>query len=417
MSSVSATEKPKRFMELEGLRGVAAVVVVLYHILILFYPNIAYGPRIMQHMRFEDNLYGNPLNVFLSGGFAVGIFFVLSGFVLSIGFFQTKNDSIVKKLATKRYLRLMLPALASVIISFILLWLNLDANKNASIAITHSGQIGEWDFALNFFDALRQGTFGIFFESVKYYNPVLWTMTYEFIGSFIVFLFLFLFGKSNYRWIAYGALGFATFGTWYLGIIIGALLADLYAHKKLPFFTGSRGFGAGMLILGLFLGGYPFGEPKGTIYSFITLPWLDESANIALHISLGAALVVIGMLSLTKVSRFFAWRPISTLGKYTYSLYLTHYLVFLTLTSTLFVFFVQHVGYNKSVVLSAALSFPVVAVVTWLFERYIDGPSIKVANYFSDVHHKNKKIVLASTIKRYAQSMKLRTRQIPEPEE
>src|SRR4051812_4008381 len=104
-----------RFAELEGLRGVAAIMVVLYHFLLAFYSlaflGIGNGYEVAQHMRLEDNLYGNPIMAFLSGSFAVAIFFVLSGFVLSIGFFATKKHEILQKLAAKRYLRLMLPAL------------------------------------------------------------------------------------------------------------------------------------------------------------------------------------------------------------------------------------------------------------------------------------------------------------------
>jgi peptidoglycan/LPS O-acetylase OafA/YrhL len=393
-------------MELEGLRGVAALIVVIYHFMIAFYPNIAFGANSLQHMRFEDNLYGSPLSVFLSGGFAVGIFFVLSGFVLSIGFFQTKDESIVKKLASKRYLRLMLPALASVIISFILLSLNFDANRDPSVAITQSGVAGEWNFALNFFDALRQGTFGIFFESVRYYNPVLWTMTYEFIGSFIVFLFLFSFGKSQYRWLVYGLLLFATFGTWYLAIIIGTILADLYAHNKLPLGEGRPWIGTSLLVLGLFLGGYPFGEPQGTIYSPLYIASLGVSANIAIYISFGALLTIMGILSLRRVSAFFASRYISILGKYTYSLYLTHALVILTLTSTLFMLFIGSMGYNLAVFFAVLGSIPAIIIVTWLFERYVDAPSIKLANFFSDAHHKDREIKLLTVAKDYVSVLK-----------
>jgi peptidoglycan/LPS O-acetylase OafA/YrhL len=408
-------KKAQRFEQLEGLRGVAAIVVVLYHVITMFYPNMALGPRIVQHMRLEDNLYGNPLNVFLSGGFAVGIFFVLSGFVLSIGFFQSGKESIVKKLASKRYLRLMVPALASVLLSFLLLSLHFNANRDASVAITQSGTIGEWSFPLNIFDALKQATYGIFFESVKYYNPVLWTMTFEFIGSFIVFLCLFLFGKSNYRWMVYGALAMATFCTWYEGIILGMVIADLYAHKKLSFLNNNRIAAGGVLLLGLFIGGYPFGDPAGTVYSFITLPWVDESANITIFISLGAVLVTMGILSFAPASRFFALPRVSKLGKYTYSLYLTHTLILLTLTTTLFMFFIHSMGYNKSVALSFLISLPVIAVVTWLFERYVDAPSIKFANYFSDIHLKDSEVEMANQLKQYVSNLK--NKPMPEVDE
>jgi len=411
--------KSQRFMNLEGLRGVAAIVVVAYHITTLFYPGIAYGhdpvSAPIQHMRFEDNLYGSPLNVFLSGGFAVGIFFVLSGFVLSIGFFQTGKEAIIKKLASKRYLRLMLPALASVILSFVLLSLHFTANRDAAVAVTHSGLPGEWSFAPNFIDVLRQGTFGIFFNSETYYNPVLWTMMYEFIGSFVVFVFLFLFGKSNYRWLVYAALAMATFGTWYLGFIIGTVIADLYARKKLPFYGGSRVFAAGLLIVGLLIGGYPFGVADGTVYNLIHLSWMTNSANTAVYISIGAALVTVGLLSLSRLSNFFASSRVSRLGKYTYSLYLTHYLIVLTLTTSLFVLFNRSMGYNKSAVFAGICTVPVIIAVTWLFERYVDAPAIKFANYFSDIHHKNRQVKLAALFKQYALNVK--PEPMPEAEE
>ncbi len=407
-------------MELEGLRGIAAVVVVLYHIMTMFYPGIAYGvgsiAAPVQNMRFEDNLYGSPLNVFLSGGFAVGIFFILSGFVLSIGFFQTGKESIVKKLATKRYLRLMLPALASVLLSFMVLSLHFNAFRDEATLITHSGTVGEWGFMLNIFDALYQGTFGIFFGGFVNYNPVLWTMTYEFIGSFIVFMFLLLFGKSSYRWGIYLLLGIATFSSWYFGFILGALLADLYANNLAPFRKQDRRFAVPALVVGLVAGGYPFGSTQNTIYNFLHIPALTGPQNNALYISVGAALVVIAVLSLPKLSNFFARPKVSQLGKYTYSLYLTHYITLVTLCSAFFVFFSRFLGFNKAAVLSVLLTLPVIVALTWVFEKYIDQPSIRLASFVGDVLEGRRTIQSPQKISTLVQAIKTKMRSTPTPE-
>jgi peptidoglycan/LPS O-acetylase OafA/YrhL len=413
--------KSKRFMNLEGLRGIAAIAVVAYHIVIMFYPAIAYGlstnPAPVLHSQIEGMLYGNPLNVFLSGAFAVGVFFVLSGFVLSIGFFQTGKELIVKKLASKRYLRLMLPALASVILSFILFSLHLNGGGDITHPIANSGLPADWGIITGFIEAVREGTYGIFFNSEAYYNPVLWTMAYEFTGSFIVFLLLLLVGKSKYRWFVYGAFLFATFGTWYIGFILGTVIADLYVQKKLAYIANRRALGIGMLVAGLLIGGYPFGPAAGTIYGFISLPWMIQSANIAVFISIGAALVVVGVLSLERVSRFFALPRVSTLGRFTYSLYLTHYIIITTLGLGLFSYFNHTNGYNTSVALTCLCILPVIAVVTWLFERYIDAPSIKFANYVSDIVMNSREVdlKLKSRLKRFLPSAKDRT--LLEPEE
>lgn len=408
-------------MNLEGLRGIAAIAVVAYHIIIMFYPAIAYGlsaePAPVLHSWLEGSLYGSPLNVFLSGAFAVGVFFVLSGFVLSIGFFQTGKESIVKKLASKRYLRLMLPALASVIVSFILFSLHFVGGAENAHPLTASGLPADWGLITGLIEALREGTYGIFFNSEAYYNPVLWTMAYEFTGSFIVFLVLLLVGKSKYRWYVYGALIFATFGTWYVGFILGTVIADLYVRKKLAYIANRRVLGIGILVAGLLIGGYPFGPAAGTIYGYITLPWMIQSANIAVFISLGATLVTVGVLSLESVSRFLSSPRVSVLGRFTYSLYLTHYLVIMTLGLGLFSYFNHSNGYNTSVALTCLCILPVIVAATWLFERYIDGPSIKFANYVSDIVMNNREVDLKvkSRLKRLMPST--RGRSVLEPEE
>jgi peptidoglycan/LPS O-acetylase OafA/YrhL len=391
------TKKTNRFMELEGLRGIAALVVVVYHAMIMFYPGIAYGhnPNLapVQNMRFEDNLYGNPLNVFLSGGFAVAIFFVLSGFVLSIGFFQTKKESIIQRLASKRYLRLMLPALASTILAFLLIAGGLAVNRQATIDITHSGSLSTvWAMAPSFFDAVQQGAISVFMQSGSSYNPVLWTMFYEFIGSFIVFGTLLMFGKSKFRWIAYGVVLFATYNTWFLGVILGMILADAYSNKWFIAIKNRRILLWLLLAVGLLLGGYPILSSAGTFYEAFYIPMLTDEQNASLYMSIGAILVVFVVLHLAPLSKLLAKPRVNILGRYTYSLYLTHTLILYTLCTSMFVLYSHYFGMNRAAFLAVISTVPVIIGVAWLFEKYIDAPSIKLANYISDVDLKGREI-------------------------
>lgn len=386
-------------MELEGVRGLAAIVVVIYHALIMFYPGIAYGkhPGLapMQNMRFEDNLYGNPLNVFLSGGFAVALFFVLSGFVLSIAYFQTNKESIIKRLASKRYLRLMIPALVSVMLVWILLSLGLGANKQAVVDIAHSGSLDKiWVMTPNFFDALKEGTLLVYTQSGSGYNAVLWTMYYEFIGSFIVFITLLVFGASKYRWMAYIALGIATFGSWFFAVILGMILADAYHQNFLKRIAEKKVALYGLLGTGLLAGGYPILSPEGTFYQALRIPLLTDDQNTAIYLSIGALFVIITVLYLPLLNKVFSLPRISVLGRYTYSLYLTHTLVLYTVGASLFVYLAGNMGINRAALLSMALTVPFIVLATWLFEKYIDAPSVRFANYFSDICYGRKTLSL-----------------------
>lgn len=371
--------KHARFLELEGLRGIAAVVVAFYHYFLAFYVLVFLGVG-------ASKLYGNPIMVFLSGTFSVAIFFVLSGFVLSVGFFQTDRLEIVKKLATKRYFRLMIPALASILIAFTLLSLGLSQSQQAATLAQSSWLIHGWGFIPNIFGAVTDGFYGIFVRGTSAYNNVLWTMTTEFLGSFIVFGFLALFGQNRNRKYLYIILGIVTFNSWLLTFMIGMLLADLYAHGTLRQVKRSALYVVPMLVIGLFLAGYPLVGAQGTIYAHITAESVPIDWNM-LYLSIGATLVVIAVLTSSQLAKIFAHRWVSWLGKYTFSLYLIHLSILYTFTSFMFIVFHQQLGmgYNKSAFSAIAASIPVVAAATYLFERYIDARAIQFSSWIASI--------------------------------
>lgn len=381
-------KQKKRFEELEGLRGLAAVVVVLYHFLLAFYIVAFLGPgEGAQHTRFEDNLYGSPFMGLFSGTFMVAIFFVLSGFVLSIGYFQTGKASIVKKLATKRYLRLMIPALASIIIAFLLLSAGLAVFKNEAALITGSHWLaGGWWAIPNFFEAIQSGMFGIFTHQSSPYNNVLWTMVYEFAGSFVVFGSLLMFGKLKYRWVFYLFLSFATFNTWFFAFIVGMVMADLYASGYLKTKKYSWRIVLPALLAVLFLGAFPHGTVKGTIYQYVTF-FGGEVNWLILHLVIASAGAVALVLLVQPIGNIFKKPIFSKLGKYTFALYLIHLSILYTIGMAIFLLLNKTwgIGYNWSALLTIIFSIPFVAAATILFERYIDGPAIRFSSYVANV--------------------------------
>lgn len=390
-------------MELEGLRGVAAIVVALYHNLLAFYAFAFLGAgsgltASVQHMRFEDNIHGSPLAVFLSGTFAVAIFFVLSGFVLSIGFVQTKRIEIIKSLAAKRYLRLMLPALASIVVCFMLIKLGLSHTQDAGAITRSSWLLGQWAFTPNFIDAIRGGVFGIFIDGANIYNNVLWTMSIEFAGSFLVFAALLLFGQSRYRWVMYVSLVILTYNTWFLGFVLGLVLAELYASGYIQQQRRKLIYLIPMLLAGLVLGGFPIGESSHSLYSYFTAIKLENFNYMTNSLLLGATLLVFVALWSSQFADVLRSKYISNVGKYTFSLYLTHIPILYTFTTWMFIFLHSHMGYNRAAFLSIIFSIPLVAGATVMFERYIDKRSVAFASYCADIYFGKREMQLNAQV-------------------
>jgi len=372
-------------MELEGIRGIASLAVVAHHYIFAFFPLLAYGFSQPQHMRYEDNIYGTPLTLAYAGTFAVAIFFVLSGFVLTIGFFQTGDESIIKNHAAKRYLRLMIPALVATMLCLILIKLGVSSQVQQAADISHSSWLANtWNVSTGFFSALYSGTIEIFMDEGSVYNNVLWTMKTEFIGSFIVFIFALVAGKMRHRWIIYAWLTVMTLNTWFLTFVIGMALADLYAHGHLK--TSRKKWMPGLfLVVGLLLGSYPHSHAEYTKYSFLKLELFNNFhiEDKIFYLTIAAALVIVSVLIGHRIKSWLQRPAVGILGKYTFSLYLIHLPVLYSFTVGVFLLSYDNLGYNLSVLTAFILTVPILFVMTISFERYVDNPSIVLARRFS----------------------------------
>ncbi|MEW6468333.1 MAG: acyltransferase family protein, partial [Bacteroidota bacterium] len=175
---------------LEGLRGIAAFMVLSHHFMLAFYPGAYDGNPDRAHLgSWERYYYSSPINVLTNGNFCVTVFFVLSGFVLSRKYWQSNNFSVIMSAAKRRFFRLFIPVAFTLIISFILLRFSLYKHVEVS-AISHS----EW--WLGTLWPAQGSLFGVFLEHVAYgvmflgyhdYDTSMWTMSIELFGSFLVF--------------------------------------------------------------------------------------------------------------------------------------------------------------------------------------------------------------------------------------
>jgi peptidoglycan/LPS O-acetylase OafA/YrhL len=230
-----------RLRFLDGLRGWAAVVVLLHHIFVDGIP--------ADSLMADRTLWAKV--VFLNGPFAVCIFFVVSGLSLSVRYLETGDDRGLVRLAAGRYLRLALPIFAICAMTYALLLLGIippAAQRPSPLDLFVA-------FAPTLKGLLSFSLVDVFvsYSPAESYNPPLWTMSYELFGSFMVFAIVAMMRWERVRIWAVGALfvGLAACQSYFALFVAGIFLADLFqrcGRWKSSDASGATLFAAGLIL-------------------------------------------------------------------------------------------------------------------------------------------------------------------------
>lgn len=235
-------QKSLRVNFLDGIRGWASLVVLIGHLMyvaILTTPILEFNKeRLLTDISSYDFLGFVSFFIvrFLTDGhLAVLIFFVLSGYALSLSHLNFKKRDIPLATAS-RYFRLMIPVLFTTFVIYLLLKLNLFFNLDVLIPEGTSGLLHTiYTFDANIFNFFKFSLFDVWtnHKDISSYNIVLWTMKVELIGSLLIYGYLFIFRRSeNPRWFIATIVTAILFiiRPFYAAFMMGYLLAEL--NKK-----------------------------------------------------------------------------------------------------------------------------------------------------------------------------------------
>lgn len=339
-----------RLIELEALRGIAALVVLFHHSLLAFFPRF-HG---LLDPESQYALFGTPFFAAINGSAAVILFFVLSGFVLSLKALRGRDYSILLRNSLKRWPRLMFPVFIVNLASGALAGWGVYANSAAAAAV-RSTWLG-WFFvdAPSGASALRaaayEGAISTFLFGEYYFNSSLWTMTYEFFGSFLCLATaLFMLLSRNYAPAIF--LFVATLALWLIGplywpFLAGVGLAAFYSScwwHVVPLWVSKRGGAFWILAVGglFILFGYhealaPTSNPLG-FYAFLSplYEWDALTTRVVIH-SLASTFLIVLTLSTPFLrnslrSGWGAW-----LGRMSFPIYLVQVSVICSLASSVY---------------------------------------------------------------------------------
>ncbi|MGE7795266.1 acyltransferase family protein [Lysinibacillus fusiformis] len=373
----------RKLVYLEGLRGIAALIVVFSHFVQFYYPRLLFSNDELAHNNFERWLSETPINLLYNGNLAVCIFFVLSGYVLSLKYLMKKDINILIETATKRYFRLAIPISFSILLGYVVAYFGLIYYGNIT-EITNGEMSKNYELNHNFFGLLKLMTFDVFYYGVSSYNPALWTMKIELVGSFVVFLLLPLIAikkKIGFQIVIFIIISIITIrlgDIYYFSFVAGMILCDLKQRDSV-LFKINKILKFPLLVLGIYLASFPYVIVDNTIYQYLNVKIFDLNPFILSH-CIGAILILIVLLNSTSLQKVFSSKAFEYLGKISFSVYLTHFVVLFSFTAfSLEVLVKAGLSYNFSFIISFVLSMIIILILSHYMQKYVDTFSIKLS--------------------------------------
>ncbi len=347
-----------RIYQLDSLRGLAALSVVIHHSLLpipIFLAAIDH-----QTIPFSISLLTySPLHLFWEGGAAVILFYVLSGFVLALPYYENKALPYSNYLL-KRICRLYIPYIVSICIS-ILLMAMLSTQGISGLSTWFNAM---WNHIPNASDWISL-LFVTDIHATHNVNTVTWSLIYEMQIS-IIYPFLVVGVKRNKLWMVilfiFGLHLFKIRIARYAALfIMGCLLAKHREYISNYISKMNNLATIISIIIALFL---------------YLAEWLIPARlNTNIFVGIGSALIIALALGNVHIQTFLSHSPILYLGKISYSLYLVHTIVILTLT---------YIFRNILPIYIILVAVPFISIIfAHIYNKFVEKPAIVLGKRIS----------------------------------
>lgn len=382
----------KRLGFLDGLKVAAMLLVFNIHFFNAYYCGVYTLDPASFHTRHgvEWWIGATPLNIIYAGKVGARLFLTVSAFLLVWGYLQKGNPGKLLLTPVTKYLRLVGPiVVVNLLICFLMsagAYRNLQAAELAGSYET----FGVYNqFEPEVFQAFQEGAWGCFWFGENRYNGPLWFIQYEFLGCILLAALLYVTGrwKTIYRLAVYLMLALLLIRTDYLCMVLGGLVAEIYAgeSKNREKGTGQRScvdrlwawcgklFGCApamwiLFLCCLFLMTYPsLGKTEGTIYA-----WLPPKVLFYYNIALPGFLLAI--LYLRPVQKLLDKRIFRWFHGISYCFYLVHFPMLCTVSAAFFVSMYGKLSYHVLAAFTYLLTFLASGFLAWGLQKCVDGP-------------------------------------------
>jgi peptidoglycan/LPS O-acetylase OafA/YrhL len=391
VASGSSKPEGRRIAYLDTLRGLASIQVLLSHSMLAFFSGVALASP--SSGKLIGYLAASPLFFAIDGASAVCIFFVLSGYVLTPVFANSRATSGAH--VGSRFLRLAIPAIAGCAFSAILFQV-FGGAPGAASAIAKSQWLadnwrpsaGLWflkdavinGIVLGFQDSSIVQWFGFPVASLapmgdSYVTP-LWTLSVEFYGSLLVLLMA---RSRSWTVLILAALIFSR--TYFLCFLVGHLAArlDLGGRRLLapwPVAAAAAAVGLGVCMTSHFWAPELLVRACQGASPFLPPCPLEKPAYL-MRIY-GASLFTVGIMQCAPIRTFLSHERLRALGRLSFPIYLTHWPIIFGVGSCSLLVLTPWVGGAPARALALVISITLTILAAICFEP-IDQIALRIS--------------------------------------
>ncbi|KAJ0165688.1 hypothetical protein CTA2_10362 [Colletotrichum tanaceti] len=399
-----AISEPSSTSYLNGLRGIASLIVACQHNTNQYFPanNRGWGDPPGHHAIIQLPF----VRTILAGSFSVTVFFVISGFALSYGplkrMHQGRPDDAIGTVPSslfRRPLRLFLPIVPILVFTNLVLiqWLQCFYAMEAVKIVPPQSDV--WEALAQTWRDFIKIIVGAFPPPAM---PQVWTLGAEYQGSLLVFLCCVAFarlGPVARMWLVSAVFCWQWHvGYWQTALFLsGMVLADLHLLRPElpPLRWGTRAALAAanwlMFLMALWLGGWPIYGEGGTTLGFTYFDWVPVGNVPKERFWHGvSAIALVSSLENMPGGRLQSWlnaRWVLYLGEISYGLYLVHWMIAMnTLSKGSILQLRQQPGWSSLTawMVGFAISMPLCIWIADLHWRLVDKPCVKLARRLSD---------------------------------
>ncbi|TAP45413.1 acyltransferase [Arthrobacter sp. S39] len=358
MGDSNETRTTARYTSLDGLRGLAALVVLIHHCFLVS-PQLSAAVDSNGTGPFEPWVWWTtftPLHLVWAGQEAVYVFFILSGFVLTLPFVQASRPNWAAYYP-KRIVRIYLPVWASLLFALLMAW---------TVPRVASAEFSSW---LNLHDETPNAVADAFLlRGAGALNSPLWSLQWEILFSLILPLYLIAALRIRRAWIP----GLA-------GLLVLIAVGNMM-YTALPVYLPM--FGIGVLLAvrrdvvkgwGSKLGAWAWMGLLTASLVLLCSRWLFVQLPVVISMaSLGGVILIFA---------FIAWQPtialgnnslVRWLGVRSFSLYLIHEPIVVSVAFSL---------HETNPIQIALVAVPFSLLAAEVFFRLVEKPSHRLSRF------------------------------------